>query len=206
MKGKFITFEGGEGSGKTTIIKKVIKTLEEQGYEVISTREPGGIDIAEQIRDIILKKENTKMTKETETLLYAASRMQHLSEKVLPALEEGKIVICDRFLDSSLAYQGFARGIGIENVLIANHFALEHMPDLTFFVDVTPKEGLRRIQNRKEINRLDLEAMDFHQRVYDGYQEVCKLYPERIVKINGEKPKKVVLNEIIEICLKFLKK
>ena len=206
MSGLFITFEGGEGSGKTTIIKSVVEVLENKGYSVISTREPGGIDIAEQIREVILKKENTKMTKETETLLYAASRMQHLFERVVPALEEGKVVVCDRFLDSSLAYQGYARGIGMNNVLQANHFALNHLPDITFFIDVKPEVGLARLSGRDEINRLDLEKIDFHQRVYDGYCKLCELYPKRIVRINGEQSKEAVSKDVIDYIFEFLKK
>lgn len=206
MSGLFITFEGGEGSGKTTIIKSVVEALENKGYSVISTREPGGIDIAEQIREVILKKENTKMTKETETLLYAASRMQHLFERVVPALEEDKVVVCDRFLDSSLAYQGYARGIGMNNVLQANHFALNHLPDITFFIDVKPEVGLARLSGRDEINRLDLEKIDFHQRVYDGYCKLCELYPKRIVRINGEQSKEAVSKDVIDYIFEFLKK
>ena len=206
IMGAFITFEGGEGSGKTTIIRKIVASLENLGYSVVSTREPGGIDIAEQIRDIILKKENTKMTKETEALLYAASRMQHLSERVIPALNEGKIVICDRYLDSSLAYQGYARGLGIENVLQANHFALDHLPDLTFFIDVTPEVGLKRIERRNELNRLDLENLDFHHKVYEGYLKLCEMYPKRIIKINGERSIDAVYNDVLNRILAYLKR
>ena len=145
-KGKFITFEGGECSGKTSIITAVCKELEKRGISYISTREPGGIDISEQIRSIILDVNNTAMTEETEALLYAASRMQHLSERVIPAINNGTIVICDRFLDSSLAYQGYARGLGMDSVLRINHFALKHLPDVTFFIDVTP-DGIVIVYN-----------------------------------------------------------
>lgn len=205
MNGLFITFEGGEGSGKTTIIKNVCNALEAMGKQVVSTREPGGIDIAEQIRAVILNTNNTKMTRETEALLYAASRMQHLSEKVLPALEEGKVVICDRFLDSSLAYQGYARGIGMDKVLQANHFALRYMPNLTFFIDVKPEVGLKRIQHRDEINRLDLEKLDFHEKVYEGYQILCKMYSSRIIRIDGEKPKEEVIASVIQHIMDYIK-
>ena len=121
-RGKFITFEGGECSGKTSIIERVCEVFDQLGIPYISTREPGGIDISEQIRKVILDVRNTAMTKETEALLYAASRMQHLSERILPALEAGKVVLCDRYIDSSLAYQGYARGLGIDDVLKINHF------------------------------------------------------------------------------------
>ena len=182
----FITFEGGECSGKTSVIEAVKKELEKRGISYISTREPGGIKIAEKIRDIILDVENTDMTRECETLLYAASRMQHLSQRVLPALENNEVVLCDRFLDSSLAYQGYARGIGMENVLKANSFALDYLPELTIFIDVTPDVALKRLSSRKEKqDRLDLETMDFHKKVYEGYHKVLEMYPERIVRIDG---------------------
>lgn len=201
----FITFEGGECSGKTTIIKEIEKKLNELGIEYISTREPGGIKIAEKIRDIILDVENTTMTSECEALLYAASRMQHLSERVLPALDDGKIVLCDRFLDSSLAYQGYARGLGFDSVLRANSFALDYLPELTIFIDVTPEVALDRLKNRSEkVDRLDLEDRTFHTRVYEGYQEVLKMYPDRIVRINGNNPLDVVIKDCVNTVLKYL--
>ena len=207
MAGMFISFEGGEGSGKTTIIETLIKALEAKGYNVVRTREPGGVPIAEQIRNVILDVNNTAMCYETEALLYAAARMQHLKEKVLPAIEKGSIVICDRYLDSSLVYQGFARGIDIENVKNANYFAMKHLPDVTFFIDVTPEVGLKRILGRgEELNRLDKESVDFHQRVYDGYVKLCDMYPERIVRINGEQERDKVAEDVISAVLSKLGK
>ena len=202
MKG-FITFEGGECSGKTTIINEICKLFDELKIKYITTREPGGIRIAEDIRNIILDVNNTAMTKECEALLYAASRMQHLSEKVIPAIKDGKIVICDRFIDSSLAYQGYARGLGMESVLKANSFALDYMPDLTIFIDVTPDVALKRMSNKDrcgKVDRLDKEDISFHERVYKGYHEVLKMYPERIKRIDGNKP----LNEVILDCKKVI--
>ncbi len=206
MPGIFITLEGGEGSGKTTIILSIEKYLKENGYDVVTTREPGGVPIAEQIRNVILDVNNTKMCNETETLLYAASRMQHLHEKVIPALNEGKVVICDRYLDSSLVYQGYARGIGIDNVLNANCFALDHMPDVTFFIDVTPEVGLQRISGRDKIDRLDKESLSFHQRVYDGYVKLSEQYPDRIKRIDGQRDKEEVIADVIEEIKKVLKR
>lgn len=206
MPGIFITLEGGEGSGKTTIILSIEKYLKEDGYDVVTTREPGGVPIAEQIRNVILDVNNTKMCNETETLLYAASRMQHLHEKVIPALNEGKVVICDRYLDSSLVYQGYARGIGIDNVLNANCFALDHMPDVTFFIDVTPEVGLQRISGRDKIDRLDKESLSFHQRVYDGYVKLSEQYPDRIKRIDGQRDKEEVIADVIEEIKKVLKR
>ena len=204
MKGLFITFEGGECSGKTTIIKSVCAALEERGISYISTREPGGIDIAEQIRSIILDIKNTAMTEETEALLYAASRMQHLKERVVPAVERGDIVICDRFLDSSLAYQGYARGLGMESILKINHFALNHLPDLTLFIDVKPEVALTRLANRNKSDRLDLETLEFHQHVYEGYNAVCELYPERIKRIDGNRELDIICEECVRLILDFI--
>ena len=193
MKGLFISFEGGEGSGKSSVINIVKAKLEADGHKVVITREPGGVSVSEQIRSVILAVEN-KMSKETEALLYAASRTEHLYEKVIPLVNQGYIVLSDRYIDSSLAYQGYARGIGIERVLEINMFAREYLPKVTYFFDVRPEVGLARIQGREKIDRLDLETMDFHQKVYEGYKEVCKLYPDRVKPIDGER----TIEEIVE--------
>lgn len=194
-KGIFITLEGPEGAGKTTIISMLGERLEAEGYQVLQTREPGGIDIAEQIRNVILDKGNTKMDPRTEALLYAAARRQHLVEKVLPALEKGFIVLCDRFIDSSLAYQGYARGLGIDEVFSINQFAIEgKMPKLTFYFDIEPEVGLERINRHKdrEVNRLDLEDLHFHQKVREGYFKLMQEHPDRIFKIDASKPIEIV--------------
>lgn len=202
MSGLFITLEGPEGSGKTTVANMVLETLKKEGYEVLYTREPGGIDIAEQIRRVILDKNNTKMDAKTEALLYAASRRQHLVEKVMPALEAGQIVICDRFVDSSLVYQGVGRGLGIEAVYQMNLFAIEDvMPDLTIFFDVKPEVGLARIaaDGNREVNRLDLESLDFHHKVYDGYVEVAKHFKDRIITVDASLPVTVVYEKVLAL-------
>lgn len=189
MRGHFITLEGGEGAGKTTVLRSLYTKLYNMNYNVLTTREPGGIDIAEQIRKIILDKTHTLMDARTEALLYAAARRQHLVEKIDPALEQGKLVLCDRYIDSSLAYQGHARGLGIEEVLEINQFAIQdRMPTLTLFFDIDPKKGLERIDSNdeREQNRLDLEKIHFHQLVYEGYQKLIKQYPERIKVVNGD--------------------
>lgn len=205
MKGKFITFEGGEGSGKTTIIDRLVLELENRGFSVCKTREPGGVKIAEDIRNIILDCNNTSMCSETEALLYAASRMQHLHEKVIPALNSGCVVICDRYLDSSLVYQGIARNLGIDAVLKANCFALDYMPDTTFFIDVAPEVGLARLTKRQDkLDRLDRESIVFHNRVYNGYKQVASMYKERIVSIDGTKEKDDVFNEVLTKVLTLL--
>ena len=203
-KGLFITFEGGECSGKTSIINSLCKVLEEKNISYISTREPGGIEISEQIRNIILDVNNTAMTEETEALLYAASRMQHLSERVIPAINNGTVVICDRFLDSSLAYQGYARGLGMESVLRINHFALKNLPDVTFFIDVTPDVALKRLSNRNKSDRLDLESIKFHEDVYNGYLKVCEMYPDRVLKVDGNRELEEVVNDCVNKVLDFI--
>lgn len=200
MKGKFITLEGPDGSGKTTISLKIVDQLEKEGYRVLLTREPGGVEIAEQIRNVILNKENIKMDAKTEALLYAAARRQHLIEKVLPALEEGYIVICDRFVDSSLAYQGVGRNLGIDKVYQMNLFAIEDvMPDKTIFFDIDYQLGLNRIKkNHRESDRLDDASDDFHKKVYEGYLKICDQYSNRIVKIDAS----LDINSVFERVMK----
>lgn len=203
-KGIFITLEGPDGSGKSTIIKLMEKYLDDNDINYISTREPGGINISEQIREIILNRENTAMDPRTEALLYAASRRQHLAERVIPAIEENKLVICDRFIDSSLAYQGYARGIGMEEVMKINEFAIDrYMPDLTIYFDLSPEIGLDRISKNKdrEINRLDLEKMDFHRKVREGYLILLERYPERIKKIDASQSIENVFNDVKRLMM-----
>ncbi|WP_047980696.1 dTMP kinase [Ornithinibacillus contaminans] len=207
MSGYFITFEGGEGAGKTSILHSLEKKLKHLGYDVITTREPGGIDIAEKIRSIILNTEHTAMDGRTEALLYAAARRQHLVEKVLPALEQGKIILCDRFIDSSLAYQGYARGLGIDEVFAINQFAIQdYMPDLTLFFDIEPKKGLARIAANKdrERNRLDLENIDFHEKVYQAYKMLIDRFPERIHVIDADQTMEKVAEDSLTLITQYL--
>ena len=183
-EGYFISFEGGDGSGKSTHIQILREFLEERGYDVILTREPGGTPISEKIRSIILDKANSEMDDMTEALLYAAARAQLVSQIIRPALEEGKVVICDRFVDSSMAYQAYARGLG-DSVKTINAFAVgDCMPDLTILLKVNPQVGSSRIGNR-ERDRIELASSDFHKKVYEGYLQLEKLYPERIVGIDA---------------------
>ncbi|PQP84084.1 dTMP kinase [Paenibacillus sp. PCH8] len=208
-RGKFITLEGGEGSGKTTMIGRIGSYFEEQGIPYVITREPGGIEIAEKIRAIILDPLHTAMDARTEALLYAAARSQHLAEKVEPALRAGKAVICDRFVDSSLAYQGYARGLGMENVWAINRFAIgDLMPDVTLYLDIEPEVGLARIDahDGREVNRLDLENLEFHRKVREGYFLLKEQFPERISVIDASmKPDEVVEAMILSLKMGILK-
>lgn len=206
-KGVFITFEGGEGTGKTSQIKMVKDFLSSKGIDCISTREPGGIDISEQIREVILNTKNTAMDYKTEALLYAAARRQHMVERVIPAINEGKVVLCDRFLDSSLVYQGYTRGLGIDEVLNINKYVIEdYMPDLTIYLDIEPEKGLERISKNKgrEINRLDLENIDFHNKVREGYKKLISMYDGRIEEVDASESLEAVYNNIINIIVKKL--
>lgn len=193
-KGLFITFEGPDGSGKTTVSTAVTERLQKEGYRVRYTREPGGSEIAEKIRNIILDPANTAMDARTEALLYAAARRQHLTEIVLPALAEGITVISDRFIDSSLAYQGCGREIGMQEVYDINLFAVEgHMPDKTIFLNIDAATGLERIaKGRTYLDRLDQESADFHQRVFEGYRKVIEIYRDRMIVIDASSPVKEV--------------
>ena len=203
----FITLEGPEGSGKTTAVETAVRKLSEMGYQIVRTREPGGTPISEQIRNVILDKANTAMDGRTEALLYAAARRQHLVEKVWPAIKEGKIVICDRYLDSSLAYQGGARGLGVDNILNINLFATENTwPDLTLLFDLDPKIGLERISKNanREVNRLDLEKIDFHNKVRNTFLELAKRYPDRFIIIDASKTQEEVAEATLDAILSRL--
>lgn len=196
----FITFEGTEGSGKTTVLREITKRLQEGRY--ITTREPGGVPIAEAIRSVILDERSTAMDEWTEAYLYTAARRQHLIERVIPALNEGKIVLCDRFIDSSLAYQGYARGLGIDTVESINRIVIgTYMPDLTIYFDVPPEVGLQRIfKNRSdEVNRFDQESLNFHKKVYEGYTKVRERFPERIRTVDASQSIEQVIEEVWKI-------
>lgn len=178
MKGKFITFEGCEGSGKSTQLRLLSETLTREGVDFILTREPGGSEIAEQIRKIILDGKNTAMTCECEALLYAAARVQHLDEVIKPALESGKLVVCDRFVDSSFAYQGIARGLGLDFIAAINSYALEKFPpDITIFLNISPEAAFLRKHGADKNDRMEQLGMEFHTRVYKGYLTLAEKYP-----------------------------
>lgn len=200
MQGLFITVEGPDGAGKSTLIQRLEKKLlEELTVPLVRTREPGGSEIAEKIREVILDPKNTAMDDRTEALLYAASRRQHIMEKIKPSLAEGKVVLCDRFVDSSIAYQGAGRGIGVEEVATLNRFATEDLtPDITLYLDVDAQVGLNRIASKnsnREKDRLELEAISFHNRVRNAYKVLLIKHPERIQLIDASQNADDVFND-----------
>ena len=197
--GLFITVEGTDGSGKTTQIQLMKQYLENRGYAVILTREPGGTQVSEKIRDLVLDKENSDITPITEMILYAASRAQHVSQLIKPALEEGKVVICDRFVDSSYAYQGFGRNIDLRAIADVNRIAVDGIiPDITFFLDIDAETAIKRRVAATEADRIEQEKLDFHKNVYEGYKKLSVLYPERIKTIDAERTVEEVADEIKE--------
>ena len=194
-KGLFITFEGPDGSGKTTQILELKKFLQEKGYEAVLTREPGGTAIGEKLREIVLDKNNVEMDYMTEALIYAAARSQHVAQVIKPALEKGIMVICDRFMDSSIVYQGYGRKLG-DSVRIINEFAVSGcFPDITFLLKVDPSIGKGRIKEEEQ-DRLELEKIDYHTAVFNAYMDLEAKYPERIIGIDGEKSIEEIRREI----------
>ena len=198
--GKFITFEGCDGCGKSTQLSLLIDYLKENGVPHIFTREPGGGKISEAIRGILLSGKNMEMSDECEALLYAAARAQHIKDRVEPALQEGKLVVCDRYVDSSFAYQAYARGLGMEFVEKINAFALEgFLPDVTVFFDLSPKEAFARKKGADEDDRMELAGLAFHERVYEGYLDLAKKYPDRFVVINARKGIEEIASEVLTV-------
>ncbi|MBP3621786.1 MAG: dTMP kinase [Lachnospiraceae bacterium] len=208
MQGIFISMEGPDGSGKSTQIELLKKYLEDKGYdEIIITREPGGTVISEAIRGIILNKDYTEMGYMTEALLYASARAQLVSQVIKPALEEGKAVISDRFVDSSAVYQGMARALGVENVYKINEFAIQGiMPNLTIHLDLPAKVGIGRKKEQAELDRMELEALDFHEKVAEGYRSLAKLSPERIRTIDATMSIEDIHNQIVAYVEQILNK
>ena len=204
MKGLFITLEGGDGAGKSTQIRNIERFFEEKGLLVVHTREPGGTPISEKLRNILLDNSNTEMADVTEMMIYAASRAQNVREFILPALERGEIVICDRFVDSSIAYQAYGRELG-DMVGIVNHYATGGLtPDITFWLDIDPQAGKMRAAKAGDLDRLELEQMDFHYRVYDGYKRLAEDDPGRVKRIDAsdtvDNIKDAIYAHLEELC------
>lgn len=210
MSGLFISVEGPDGSGKTTLVKELSHQLKDRlTVPLVVTREPGGSNIAEKIREVIIDPNNHEMDARTEALLFAASRRQHVTEKIRPALTVGKVVLCDRFVDSSIAYQGAGRRIGVAEVTKINQFATENLsPDLTIYLDVDAQIGLNRIgmgESNREKDRLELEAISFHNRVRAAYLKLLDENPERIHLVDASQPMEEVLIDSLVIIKNKLK-
>ncbi|MCM1287917.1 MAG: dTMP kinase [Clostridium sp.] len=204
MAGIFISMEGPDGAGKTTQIELLKSYLENKGYEILITREPGGTKISEAVRSIILDRTNVEMDYMTEALLYAAARAQLVAEVIKPAIADGKAVISDRFVDSSAVYQGMARGLGVETVYKINEYAIQGMmPKLTIHLDLPASVGIMRKKNQAELDRMELEKAEFHERVAEGYRQLAKLSPERIYTIDATLPveeiHKLIMSKLEEI-------
>ncbi|MBR0513487.1 MAG: dTMP kinase [Clostridia bacterium] len=205
IRGAFLSMEGPDGSGKGTQLERLSDTLDRWGFEVVHTREPGGTPIGEKIREILLDPENKAMADETEALLYAASRAQHVREKIRPAVAAGKLVLCDRFLDSSVAYQGGGRQLGIDEVLAINEPAVDGtLPDMTVYLDIDHRVAMARRCAASEPDRLELEAESFHARVEDGYHQLIARNPERFAVVDAAKSREEIAAEIAEKVLKRL--
>lgn len=199
LRGAFISLEGGDGSGKSTQLKLLTEYLVNNGYDCVFAREPGGTDISEKIREIILDGKNTAETPRTEALLYAASRVQLIEELILPSIKEGKIVVCDRYVDSSVAYQAYGRGLGEEFIESVNSVAINTcMPDVTFFFDITPQKAFERKGGADKNDRIEQSGADFHVRVYEGYKKQVEKYPERIVALNAEQSVERIFGEMLK--------
>jgi len=204
MKGLFITLEGGDGAGKSTQIRNIERFFDKKGLVVVHTREPGGTLISEKLREILLDSGNTEMSDVTEMMIYAASRAQHVREFIIPALERGDIVICDRFVDSSVAYQAYGRELG-DMVSIVNSYATGGLtPDITFWLDIDPAAGRARAAKAGELDRLELEKLDFHYRVYEGYRKIAEREPERVKRIDASETVDAIRDNIYkyldELC------
>lgn len=203
-QGIFITFEGPDGAGKTTVLRELQPRLEALGQSVVTTREPGGVRIAEEIRSVILHPQHTEMDDKTELLLYIAARRQHLKERILPALKSGKLLLVDRFIDSSVAYQGFGRGLDIDAINWLNDYATDGLkPDLTLYFDIDVKEGLERIARNAErdINRLDMEKIEMHERVRQGYLTILEQEAGRVVRLDASQS----VEEVVETAFSIIK-
>ncbi len=199
-KGIFISFEGIEGSGKTTQARRLSEILIEKGYDVILTQEPGGTAIGNRIREILLNVDHKEMSYTTELLLYNAARAQHLSEKIIPALNEGKIVITDRFTDSTIAYQGYGRGIDIQLIMSINNIATQGVkPNITILFDLDVETGLKRNKGINKVDRLELEDVEFHKKVREGYLQIANAEPERVKVVDASIPFEQVSAKVLEI-------
>ena len=206
MKGLLIVFEGPDGSGKTTVLEKVYKKLLQDGYDIYKFREPGGTEISEKIREIILDNDNIEMSARCEALLYAASRAQLVEEKLRPLLEKRSIILCDRFVMSSILYQGIGRGLGVDEVKNINDFAIgEIRADLTLFLNIDYKTAIDRKRRNFVSDRLENEDDSFHKKTYDGYIDLSKKFKDEIIQIDANKDVETVVNNCLDVIKTYLK-
>lgn len=202
MPGMFITVEGPDGSGKTTQLQLLESYLRMQGYEVVVTREPGGTTVGNRIREVLLSPDNHEMVPRVEMMLYAASRAQNVDQVILPALERGAIVLCDRFVDASIAYQGYGLGYDLEQIMEVNRFATKGVtPDLTFLFDLSPEAAKLRMTNRGQLDRIESRDESFHRRVYEGFMQLLTEYPERMIRIDSKGTIEDIHDEIVDVTL-----
>ncbi len=204
----FITFEGPEGSGKSTQIKLLQDFFKAKGLETLVTREPGGTKPGDSIREVLINKSSGNLEAETELFLMLAQRCEHLRKVINPALKAGKVVLCDRYFDSSVAYQGYGRGLGAQKVRKAHEeFLGDFLPTLTVLLQIKPSDGLKRANHggTKQLDRMECEELAFHEKVYDGYNKMAEAEPERFIKIDAVGDPKIISNHIIEAILKRFK-
>lgn len=205
MKGIFITVEGPDGSGKTTQLQLLVRSLTEKGYEVVVTREPGGTKVGNSIREVLLSPEHDEMTPRVEMMLYAASRAQNIDQVIRPALKRGAIVVCDRFVDASIAYQGYGLQYDLNQILSLNEWATAGIkPDLTFLFDLPPDQASRRMKDRGQFDRIESRDESFHQRVYDGFKKILEQHPDRMVRIDANATIEMIQDEVLDITLERL--
>nr|WP_251026289.1 dTMP kinase [Exiguobacterium sp. J17977] len=201
----FITVEGPDGSGKTTQLQLLVRSLTEKGYEVVVTREPGGTKVGNSIREVLLSPEHDEMTPRVEMMLYAASRAQNIDQVIRPALKRGAIVVCDRFVDASIAYQGYGLQYDLDQILSLNEWATVGIkPDLTFLFDLTPDQASRRMKDRGQLDRIESRDESFHQRVYDGFKKLLEQHPDRMVRIDANATIEMIQDEVLDITLERL--
>lgn len=205
--GLFITFEGGEGAGKTTLIEEVIRALSQEGYELVKTREPGGTPLGEEVRRLLLAPTQTPMSPYTELALFLASRAQHIAEIIGPALEQKKLVLCDRFNDSTIAYQGAARGLGMRKVADCCAFISQGLePHLTLYLDIDPAIGLERVQRSRNQDRIEQETLAFHAKIRDAFRLFHQQFPTRVHLLDASQPPAKVFEDAMVFIHTLLSK
>jgi dTMP kinase len=208
MRGFFITFEGMDGSGKTTQIQLLYQNLKERGYDVLATREPGGTEISDKIRTLILDPENTDMREMTEVLLYAASRAQHVREKIKPALDRGTIVLCDRFVDASIAYQGYGLQLPLDQIIGVNRIAADNLrPDRTYFLDIPMEKSRERLESRfgaEGLDRIERKPLQYHNRVREGFASICGQESDRVIIVDADRDIEAIQSEICDDLVRFM--